>query len=104
MGDATFNNNRMQSQNNIMEAFQKSGKRPRNQFEEITPTPSREGSNITTDASDISTSTSEISLPQLQLNHDLLPVESVETVIETSRVDRDKLKLAFKVDNLNDKL
>ena len=58
----------------------------------------------TTDAGNISTntstSTSEISLPHLQLNSGVLPTESMETMIETLLVDREKLKLAFKVDNL----
>ena len=100
MGDA--NSNHLNSQANILDAFRRSGKRPRNQLEdEITPTQSMHDSCIET-PSDVSKSNSEISLPQLQLNDDRLP--SVDTVIETMQVDKDKVKLAFKVDNLKDKL
>ena len=105
MGDANLNNSqRMQNQHNIMDAFQRSGKRSRNQLEEITPTPSETGLTSDDQGSDLSASASAASLPQLQVNNEHLPLESRETVIETTQVDKEKLKLAFKIDNLKDKL
>ena len=96
MGDATHN----KLQNNIMNAFQNSGKRQRVQFEnpEVTPTPSNTSTN-----GNLSAVPSMIEIPQLQLDGNNFDTESRETVVDASYADREKLKLAFRVDNLKDK-
>ena len=95
MGDATHN----KLQNNIMNAFQNSGKRQRVQFEnpEVTPTPSNTSTNGA-----LSAVPSMIEVPQLQLEGNSFDVESRETVVDTF-AERENLKLAYKVDNLKDK-
>ena len=100
MGDARQTNQKVQNQHNIMDAFQRSGKRPRNELEEVTPTPSMSG--LSSEGTDLSASASGASLPEIQVNSKHL--ESRDTIIETTRVDKEKLKLAFKIDNLKDKL
>ena len=96
MGDATHN--KPQS-NNIMNAFQNSGKRQRVHFEssDVTPTPSNTSTN-----GDISAVSSVIEVPQLQLEGNNFDTESRETVVDTY-ADRENLKLAYRVDNLKDK-
>ena len=95
MGDATHN----KLQNNIMNAFQNSGKRQRVQFEnpEVTPTPSNTSTNGA-----LSAVPSMIEVPQLQLEGNSFDTESRETVVDTF-AERENLKLAYKVDNLKDK-
>ena len=95
MGDAIHN----KLQNNIMNAFQNSGKRQRVQFEnsDVTPTPSNTSTNGA-----LSAVPSMIEVPQLQLEGNSFDTESRETVVDTF-AERENLKLAYKVDNLKDK-
>ena len=114
MGDA--------NNNNIFEAFQRSGKRHREegnreegtnedrrqrprqegeQSDDITPRPSYNSLNnnlLNTDTSEneVSEIESHTSLPTIRLN-------SRETVVDTQTRNDAKLKLAFKIDNLRNK-
>ena len=97
MGDA--------SGNNIPPAdfFGQRKKRTRTEQEMELITPTQSNSDFTSDTSPLVSGTS---LPALQLNGDDLNIQgnvSIETVVTPSVMDREKEKLAFKLDKLNDK-
>ena len=110
MGDANHNN-KCNNSNNIPDFFQRSGKRTRTQANDDdnslsitegnqTPTPS--GSELTSDG--ISPGGSNSSIPLLHLNDAEISREnSVDTMVRPSQIDKDKERLAFKLDKLNDK-
>ena len=102
MGDAS-------KSSNIPDFFQRSGKRVRTDAEEIES--ASEGSDIgttptqsKTDLSDgFSTAGSTASIPAIRINN-VNMVNSVDTVVSPSQLDKDKERLAFKLDKLHDKV
>ena len=108
MGDANGN----QPLSTINSFFgQKNGKRPRTQTESVDPEDNQNNSNnnlltptpSTTDAS-LSSVGSTNSIPEIRLNNVDVPGNtSIQSITTPSRLDKDKERLAFKLDKLNDK-
>ena len=98
MGDASGNSKQQQTTDFF---GQRNSKRSRTQEENFV-TPKNSNLTITSDE-DTSRSVSTTSIPAIRLNNDELQGNSsVDTVVTPSQMDKEKEKLVFKLDKLND--
>ena len=111
MGDASKNNS-----NGVASFFKRNDKRPRTQLEDTTGEPHLSASEISdnsatptaslTDLSDgmsdgLSRNASTVEIPTLNVNGTTV---SIDTVITSTQLNREKQTLAFKLDKLHDKV